>query len=84
MTIFLPSAAQDRDQQIPSGAQNPSRLCEETHEDGNLGFPGSTGRRYLNMDEYFARGTDQSDEKVLDEGASLNGKPAVQSGTVPA
>jgi transposase-like protein len=28
-------------------------LCAETHEDGNLGFPRSTGRRYLKMDEFF-------------------------------
>ena len=28
-------------------------LCAETHEDGNLGFPRSTGRRYLTMDAFF-------------------------------
>ena len=59
-------------------------LCAETHEDGNLGFPRSTGRRYLTMDEYFEWRADESDEEALGEGASLNGEPAVQSDTVPA
>ena len=53
-------------------------LCAETHEEW------STGRRYLNMDEYFEWRADQSDEKALGEGTSLNGEPAIQSATVPA
>jgi hypothetical protein len=53
-------------------------LCAETHEEW------STGRRYLNMDEYFEWRVDQSDEKALGEGTSLNGEPAIQSATVPA
>ncbi len=53
-------------------------LCAETHEEW------STGRRYLNMDEYFEWRADQSDEKPLGEGTSLNGEPAIQSATVPA
>jgi transposase-like protein len=28
-------------------------LCAEKHKDGNLGFPRSTGRRYLTMDEFY-------------------------------
>ena len=38
-------------------------LCAETQEDGNLGFPRSTGRRYLKMDEYFDWKTAQQEEK---------------------
>ena len=53
-------------------------LCAETHEEW------STGRRYLNMDEYFEWRTEQPDEETLGEGASLNGEPATQSATVPA
>jgi transposase-like protein len=59
-------------------------LYAETHEDGNLGFPRSTGRRYLTMDEYFEWRTDQSVEETPDEQTSLNGKPAARSATVPA
>ena len=38
-------------------------LCAETHEDGNLGFPRSTGRRYLTMDEYFEWKAAQQEER---------------------
>jgi len=53
-------------------------LCAETHEEW------STGRRYLNMDEYFRWRADQSVEDALDEEPSLNGEPATRSATVPA
>jgi hypothetical protein len=52
-------------------------LCAEAHEDGYLGLPRSTGRRYLTRDEYFEWRTDQSVEENLDEQTSLNGnRPA--------
>jgi len=53
-------------------------LCAETHEEW------STGRRYLNMDEYFQWRADRSDEQALSEEASLNGKQTAQPTTVPA
>jgi len=53
-------------------------LCAETHEEW------STGRRYLNMDEYFDWRTNQPDEQALGEEVSLNGESAAQSATVPA
>ncbi|MCS3753186.1 transposase-like protein [Salinibacter ruber] len=53
-------------------------LCAETHEEW------STGRRYLNMDEYFRWRADQSVEDALGKEASLDGEPAVQPATVPA
>jgi transposase-like protein len=58
-------------------------LCAETHEEG------STGRRYLTMDEYFEWRDDQSvedspGENALGRAASLNGEQAAQSATVPA
>ena len=53
-------------------------LCAETHEEG------STGRRYLDMDEYLQWRIDQSDGQTLSEEASLNGKRAAQPITVPA
>jgi hypothetical protein len=59
-------------------------LCAETHEDGNPGFPRSTGRRYLTMDEYFEWRTDRSVEDTLNEQTSLNGEPTGQSAAVLA
>ena len=53
-------------------------LCAETHEEC------STGRRYLDMDEYLQWRIDQSDGQTLSEEASLNGKRAAQPITVPA
>jgi transposase-like protein len=58
-------------------------LCAETHEEW------STGRRYLNMDEYFEWRDDRSvegspGEDALGRAASLNGEQAAQSATVPA
>jgi len=53
-------------------------LCAETHEEW------STGRRYLNMDEYFQWRADRSDEQTLSEEASLNGKRTAQPTAVPA
>jgi len=53
-------------------------LCAETHEEW------STGRRYLNMDEYFQWRADQSGDYSFSEEASLNGEPATRSATVPA
>jgi transposase-like protein len=53
-------------------------LCAETHEEW------STGRRYLNMDEYFQWRADRSVEDALDEEPSLNGEATAQSATVPA
>ncbi len=52
-------------------------LCAETYEEW------STGRRYLNMDEYFRWRADQSVEDALGKEASLDGEPAVQPATVP-
>ncbi len=49
-------------------------LCAETHEDGNLGFPRSTGRRYLNMGEYFEWRSDRSVEDTFDEETSIDGE----------
>jgi transposase-like protein len=53
-------------------------LCAETHEEW------STGRRYLNMDEYFEWRADRSVEASVDEKTSLNGKQATQPTAVPA
>jgi transposase-like protein len=53
-------------------------LCAETHEEW------STGRRYLNMDEYFQWRADRSVEDALNEEPSLNGEATAQSATVPA
>jgi len=53
-------------------------LCAETHEEW------STGRRYLNMDEYFRWRANRSVENTSDEEASLNRKRATQPTTVPA
>jgi len=53
-------------------------LCAETHEEW------STGRRYLNMDEYFRWRADPTVEDPSDEEASLNGNQAAQPPTVPA
>ena len=53
-------------------------LCGEAHEGG------STGRRYLTMDEYFEWRTGQSVEETLDEQTSLNGEATARSATVPA
>jgi len=53
-------------------------LCAETHEEW------STGRRYLNMDEYFEWRTDHTVENALGEETTLNGEPAARSATVPA
>jgi transposase-like protein len=52
-------------------------LCAETHEEW------STGRRYLNMDEYYEWRADRSDEDSFEE-ASLNGKQATRSASVSA
>jgi len=53
-------------------------LCAETHEEW------STGRRYLNMDEYFEWRADRSGEDPPEEEASLNGEEALRSAPVPA
>jgi transposase-like protein len=53
-------------------------LCAETHEEW------STGRRYLNMDEYFEWRADRSGDDRFSEESSLNGKLSSQSATVPA
>jgi hypothetical protein len=53
-------------------------LCAETHEEW------STGRRYLNMDDYFRWRADRSVEDSSDEEASFNEKQAAQSTAVPA
>jgi transposase-like protein len=53
-------------------------LCAETHEEW------STGRLYLNMDEYFEWRADRSVEASADEKTSLNGKRATQPTAVPA
>ena len=53
-------------------------LCAETHEEW------STGRRYLDMDEYFQWRTDRSVENSSGEEASFNGKQATQPTAVPA
>jgi len=53
-------------------------LCAETHEEW------STGRRYLNMDEYFEWRTDRSDEDTVSEEATVNGKRATEATAVPA
>jgi transposase-like protein len=53
-------------------------LCAETHEEW------STGRRYLDMDEYFQWRTDRSVENSSGEEASFNGKRATQPTAVPA
>ena len=53
-------------------------LCAETHEEW------STGRRYLDMDEYFQWRTDRSVENSSGEEASFNEKRATQPAAVPA
>jgi len=53
-------------------------LCAETHEEW------STGRRYLNMDEYFRWRADRFDEETFSEEASPGGEPAPQPTAVPA
>ncbi len=53
-------------------------LCAETHEEW------STGRRYLNMDEYFQWRADRSDEEALGEETSLDGELDAQPTAVPA
>ena len=53
-------------------------LCAETHEEW------STGRRYLNMDEYFRWRADPTAEDSSDKEASLNGNQAAQPPTAPA
>ena len=53
-------------------------LCAETHEEW------STGRRYLNMDEYFQWRADRLLEDSSEEKASLNEKRAAQPTAVPA
>ena len=53
-------------------------LCAETHEEW------STGRRYLNMDEYFEWRADRSGESSPEEEASLNRQEASRSAPVPA
>ncbi len=53
-------------------------LCAETHEEW------STGRRYLNMDEYFEWRADRSGESSPEEEAPLNGQEASRSAPVPA
>ena len=53
-------------------------LCAETHEEW------STGRRYLNMDEYFQWRADRSGEASTEEEASMNGKRATQPTAMPA
>lgn len=56
-------------------------LCAETHEDRDLGFSWSTGRRYLTIDEYLEWRTDRSDEEVLDEQTLRNGELTARSAT---
>jgi transposase-like protein len=53
-------------------------LCAETHEEW------STGRRYLNMNEYFQWRTDRSVENSSGEEASFNEKRAAQPTAMPA
>ena len=53
-------------------------LCAETHEEW------STGRRYLNMDEYFRWRADLAAEDSSDEETLLNEKRAAQPTAVPA
>jgi len=53
-------------------------LCAETHEEW------STGRRYLNMDEYFQWRADPTVGDSSDEEASLNGKKATEPTAMPA
>jgi transposase-like protein len=53
-------------------------LCAETHEEW------STGRRYLNMDEYFRWRADPTVEDSSDEEASLNREQSTRPTTVPA
>ena len=53
-------------------------LCAETHEEW------STGRRYLNMDEYFEWRAERSGEASADEKTSLNEKRTAQPTAVPA
>ena len=53
-------------------------LCAETHEEW------STGRRYLNMDEYFRWRADLTVEDSSDEEASLNREQTTRPTTVPA
>ena len=53
-------------------------LCAETHEEW------STGRRYLNMDEYVQWRADQTVEDAPDEETLLDGERAPQSAAAPA
>ena len=53
-------------------------LCAETHEEW------STGRRYLNMDEYFHWRDDRTVENSSDENASLSVDQATQPTALPA
>lgn len=53
-------------------------LCTETHEEW------STGRRYLDMNEYFEWGADQPIEETLGKEALLNGELSTEPATVPA
>ncbi|WP_423816189.1 transposase [Salinibacter ruber] len=53
-------------------------LCAETHEEW------STGRRYLNMDEYLEWRADQSVNGPLGEKASPGGEVTTQPAAVPA
>jgi len=53
-------------------------LCGETHEEW------STGRRYLDMDEYFRWQADPKGEASADEKTSLNGKQATEPTAMPA
>jgi transposase-like protein len=62
---------------MESGYRLVGALCAETHEEW------STGRRYLNMDEYYEWRADRSDEDSFEE-ASLNGKQATRSASVSA
>lgn len=53
-------------------------LCSEIPEEW------STGRRYLNMDEYFEWRADRSVGNTLGEVASFNGESATESATMSA
>jgi transposase-like protein len=53
-------------------------LCAETHEEW------STGRRYLDMNEYFEWGADQSVGEAFGKEASFNGELSTEPATVPA
>lgn len=55
-------------------------LLAEKHEGGNLGFPRSTGRRYLTMDEFYEWREEQTTEshKSADEEQSESSNQALQ------